>query len=88
VIERWSCDPGEVAASSPAVKSSESPGRKKPISRPVSANNTTKTPRAPNDVSRLCGSSGFSAVANETIAMGTGSSGVRVLAVFGHDLQN
>ena len=41
-------DPSE-AHSSPAVNSSESPGRKKPISRPVSANNTTAMPSAPKD---------------------------------------
>src|SRR5262249_2999823 len=32
---------------SPAVNSSESPGRKNPASRPVSANTTTNTPSAP-----------------------------------------
>src|SRR5262249_47134800 len=32
---------------SPAVNNSESPGRKNPASRPVSANTTTNTPSAP-----------------------------------------
>jgi hypothetical protein len=33
------------------VNSSESPGRKKPTNRPVSANRTTKMPVTPNAVS-------------------------------------
>jgi hypothetical protein len=36
-----------VVQNRPAVNSSESPGRKNPTSRPVSANSTTKTPSAP-----------------------------------------
>lgn len=59
--ERCRPEPGEVAHSSPAVNSSESPGRKKPINSPVSANSTRNTPNAPNTDNKLCGSRGFSA---------------------------
>jgi hypothetical protein len=47
------------AARRPAVKSSESPGRKKPINRPHSAKTITRTAskaQAPSDSMRLCGS--------------------------------
>ena len=53
----------EPAHSSPAVKSSESPGRKKPISSPVSAKSARKTPSAPRLASSEVELSGLSATA-------------------------
>jgi hypothetical protein len=53
--------PAVVEQSSPAVKSSESPGRKIPMSRPVSANKTTNMPIAPKFESRLWGLRRFTA---------------------------
>ncbi|SER93840.1 hypothetical protein SAMN04487818_106142 [Actinokineospora terrae] len=55
--DRCSDVPAGVAASTPAVNSSESPGRKNPMSKPVSANITRNTPSAPKPLSRECGSS-------------------------------
>jgi hypothetical protein len=40
-------EPAPVAAASPAANNSESPGRKNPISSPVSANSITNNPSAP-----------------------------------------
>lgn len=47
--------------SSPAVNSRVSPGRKKPTSRPVSANITTAIPATPKAVSTDCASRMFTA---------------------------
>src|SRR3954449_4734355 len=62
--------PAPVAASRPAVNSSESPGRKNPIRSPVSANNTTNTPRVPNDDNRSFALSGFRASTVFTVLLG------------------
>ena len=45
--DRWLRWPAVAVHSRPAVNSSESPGRKNPISSPVSANSTRKIPSAP-----------------------------------------
>lgn len=48
-----------VVQNNPAVNRSESPGRKNPISNPVSANRTTNTPAAPRLESHDVALNGF-----------------------------
>src|SRR4051812_12777693 len=51
-----SFDSAPTAHTSPARTSNESPGRKNPMRRPVSANTTANSPRTPNVSSKLFGS--------------------------------
>jgi hypothetical protein len=48
-----------VVQNSPAVNNSESPGKKNPINRPVSAKSTRNTPAAPRSASQDVALSGF-----------------------------
>ncbi len=60
--DRWAACETVPVHSSPAVNSSESPGRKKPMSSPVSANMTRNTPSVPRLASSEVVLSGLSAV--------------------------
>src|SRR5581483_95565 len=64
---RWIplCRPGD--AYTPAITRSESPGRKKPTSRPVSAKMIAIRPSVPNVAIRWCGD-----MAPHTVAAGSG----------------
>src|SRR5882762_3410997 len=70
--ERWIVECAFVVHSSPAVNSNESPGRKKPINKPVSANRMTNTPSAPRLDSTLCGSSRLTASGTRFLQYGWG----------------
>src|SRR4051812_19050387 len=76
----------------PARKSSESPGRKKPTIRPVSANMITQMPTRPNVLSRPLASSGLSErvslKARDFSAVSTGNQGTgALLRAAGHRLR-
>src|SRR5262245_37022239 len=78
----WSWTPGRIwlangEAATPARKSRESPGKKKPTNSPVSANRMASTPIVPNAASSSAALSGLIArvaVAVSTANQGTGPS--------------